>query len=178
MLGVHRRNVPCSRREPLDEDQLEFDGLPRCDDDGSECGHGGQRLQEEPKQHVSKRLRLLPTRGPPTATQATDVASVVADAITSTLMVIEEELASDRAAANASNSHVQFAQPKALAQPDTGDLSCVNGTILQTACEALDRSHVAAVHARRLCRAAANVFETEAQAILEAKVMVMEVPRI
>ena len=135
-------------------------------------------FEEEPNQHMSKRLRLLPPNGPPTANEATDVASVVADAIKSTLMVVKEELAADRAAANASNSHLQFAPPKALAQPDTGDLFCVNGTTLQTACEALDRSHVAAVHARRLCRAAANVFETEAQSILEAKAMIMEVLRI
>ena len=107
------------------------------------------------------------------ANAATDVATIVADVIKSTLTAVKDELAADRAAANASKSHLQFAPPNTCS-----DNFCVNGTTLQTACEALDRSHVAAVHARRLCRAAANVFETEAQAILEAKVMIMEVLRI
>ena len=57
-------------------------------------------FEEEPKQHVSKRLTLLPP------SEVTDVAMVVADAIKATLMAVKEELAADRAAAHASNSHV------------------------------------------------------------------------
>ena len=85
-------------------------------------------FEEEPKQHVSKRLRLLPP------SEVTDVAMVVADAIKATLMAVKEELAADRAAAHASNSHVLSAQPKALAEPDPSHFFCVNGHTVKTVC--------------------------------------------
>ena len=135
-------------------------------------------FEEEPKQHASKRLRLLPPSGLLPAIAATDVATIVADVIKSTLMAVKDELAADRAATNASKSHVQFAPHIPLAQPDCGHFFCVNGNTVETVCAALDRSHVAAVHARRLCRAAASVFETEAKTISDAKVTIMDVFRI
>ena len=129
-------------------------------------------FEEEPKQHVSKRLRLLPP------SEVTDVAMVVADAIKATLMAVKEELAADRAAAHASNSHVLSAQPKALAEPDPSHFFCVNGHTVKTVCTAMDRSLLAAEHAQRLCKAAANVFETEAKTISDAKVFIRDVFRI
>ena len=63
-------------------------------------------FEEEPKQHASKRLRLLPPSGLLPATAATDVATIVADVIKSTLMAVKDELAADRAVTNASKSHV------------------------------------------------------------------------
>lgn len=135
-------------------------------------------FEEEPMQHASKRVRLLPPSGLLPANAAKEIAAIVADVIKSTLMEVKDELAVHRAAANASKSHVQFAPHIPLAQPDSGHFFCVNGNTVETVCAALDRSHVAAVHARRLCRAAANVFETEAKTISDAKVTIMEVFRI
>ena len=135
-------------------------------------------FEEEPMQHASKRVRLLPPSGLLPANAAKEIAAIVADVIKSTLMEVKDELAVHRAAANASKSHVQFAPHIPLAQPDSGHFFCVNGNTVETVCTALDRSQVAAVHARRLCRAAASVFETEAKTISDAKVTIMEVFRI
>ena len=130
-------------------------------------------FEEEPKQHASKRLKLLPPNGLLPATAATDVATLVADVTKPTLMAVKDELATDRAATNASKSHVQFAPHIPLAQPDSSHVFCVNGNSVETVCAALDRSRVAAVHARRLCRAAASVLATEAKTISDAKVTII-----
>jgi hypothetical protein len=61
------------------------------------------------------------------ATAATDVATIVADVIESTLMAVKDELEADRASTNASKSHVQFAPHIPLAQPDCGHFFCVIG---------------------------------------------------
>ena len=83
---------------------------------------------EQPKQHASQRVRLLPPSALPPANSATDFSD---------------------------------------------QLFCLSGCTVDTVCTALDRSLVAAVPARRLCQAAANVFDKEAKAISDAKVTIM-----
>ena len=63
----------------------------------------------------------------------------------------------------------------ALASSCTNDFAVVDLQTLTMAVQAMDRAHVAALHSQRLCSAALNVFDREAQRIWEAKMSLMRV---
>ena len=143
-----------------------------------------------------------PQKGPPqkgTLQAASEIAATVAEAVKSTLQAVKEELAADRAAereaasASASSSQTQpCLQPAPQRQMILGSHPCpkanppllsgsaigvVRMDTVQMAVEALERAHVAAMHARNLCAAAGSVFEMEARVILDAKNALAEVMR-
>ena len=139
-----------------------------------------------------------PQKGPikkGTLQAASEIAATVAEAVKSTLQAVKEELAADRAAASASASSSQTQpclQPAPQRQMILGSHTCpkanppllsgsaigvVRMDTVQMAVEALERAHVAAMHARNLCAAAGSVFEVEARVILDAKNALAEVMR-
>ena len=123
-------------------------------------------------------MRPLKTKAPPPLMPSlTDVATVVATAVKDTLLAVKTELAADRAAGRAASSGHKpqpspfGAIPRLTAEPPgmSSDIAVVRIETMKTAVEALDRAHVAALHAQKLCAAASQVFETEARVLMEAK---------
>ena len=68
--------------------------------------------------------------------------------------------------------------PANLATEPSDRLFCIRGRTVDSVCTAVDRSLVAAVQARRLCRTAAKVFDKEAKEISDAKDTFMNVVHI
>ena len=134
-----------------------------------------------------------------TITAASDIAATLAEVVKSTLLAVKEELAADRAlerevaSSSASNPQSQVflqqapqrqrilgAQPCPKANPpllSSQAIGVVRMDTVQKAIDALERAHVAAMHAKNLCQAAGNVFEMEARVILDAKNALAEVMR-
>ena len=88
-----------------------------------------EQLDEPAWQRHPKRAKLRPNQaahddcreatptGPPPGKATTDVASVVAEAVKSTVMAVKDELAADRAAAGGSSSHGQVEMVGEAAPP-------------------------------------------------------------
>ena len=154
-----------------------------------------EQLDEPAWQRHPKRAKLRPNQaahddcseatptGPPPWKATTDVASVVAEAVKSTLMAVKDELAADRAAASGNSSHGQVEMVgeasghhrSIVASSCKNVLAVVDLQTLTMAVQAMDRAHVAALHSQRLCSAALNVLDKEAQRIWEAKMSLMKV---
>ena len=57
----------------------------------------------------------------------------------------------------------------------SSDIAVVRIETMKMAVDALERAHVATLHAQKLCAAASHVFETEARVLLEAKSTCLQV---
>ena len=103
------------------------------------------------------------------------------------MRAVEEELTTDFQAAAVARPAGSGSGSSPRTQPSianviqrktaASDVIVVCRDTVMVVVDALDRAHVAALHGQRLCSAAANVFQTEAQIIAEATNAIVDVLR-